>query len=302
MTRFLCQELLYEYVRGALTAERQSVMDQFIGGCSESRREMEKLQRGLGYVEKAASIQVSQDLHQALLNFEPVWKKRLRAWSLWSSQRGWRMLPYFFLLVALGLGLWVTKPWEQQLSQVQILAEQAKLPTVLRSSGYPEAFVTVLNPSTPSPLLPKKNFLVQPQTRTEAPASDSQESHTLVQNEKSEGATNQSDRALKGFLMRGEIFVNDFASDWPKIREKIQSLGGKVAGHVPLGWLRNPKNAYFHFSLPQSNRAELENFISTFGQVRFSEEEHPRVMPQGQVRIILSVKDGVTHETPSAAP
>lgn len=75
-----------------------------------------------------------------------------------------------------------------------------------------------------------------------------------------------------------------------------------MAGGKELGWLRRKDEAYFHFSLPESNRAELELFLNTFGTVQFSDEHHPRVMPKGQIRIILTVKDGSTDEGPSETP
>lgn len=107
----------------------------------------------------------------------------------------------------------------------------------------------------------------------------------------------------RGFLYRAEINVNDFMNSWPSIRDKIVALGGKVAGNVELGWLRRPNEAYFHFSLPESNLNELEIFLGTFSPVRFSKERHPRVMPEGQIRIIMTVKDGMTHhEAPPEAP
>ncbi len=102
--------------------------------------------------------------------------------------------------------------------------------------------------------------------------------------------------------MRGEIRVEDFANTWPMIREKIVALGGKVAGNVEMGWLRRPDQSYFHFTLPESNYAELELFLGTFGQVQFVKEKHPRVMPEGQIRIILTVKDNISNEGTPKTP
>src|SRR5690606_34510035 len=101
----------------------------------------------------------------------------------------------------------------------------------------------------------------------------------------------KSTPGFSGSLTRGELDVRDFEVDWPLIRDKIVALGGKVAGNVRLGWLGRRGESYFHISLPESNFKELEQYLETFGPVRFSNERHPRVMPQGQIRIILSVKD-----------
>ncbi|NJL25207.1 MAG: hypothetical protein HC902_08530 [Calothrix sp. SM1_5_4] len=103
LTRFLCQELLYEYISGTLESARAKDVEAYLADCWESQRELEKLTRGLDYAREVSAIQVSADLRQALLHFEPTWKKRLRDFSLWSSQRGWKTLPYVFILAAIGL-------------------------------------------------------------------------------------------------------------------------------------------------------------------------------------------------------
>ena len=116
-------------------------------------------------------------------------------------------------------------------------------------------------------------------------------------------ASATNDAAMgRGWLHRADITVNDFHNSWPAIRDKIEALGGKVAGNVELGWLRKPDESYFHFALPESNQKELEVFLSTFGPVRFSKERHPRIMPEKQIRIILTVKDGMANEGAAGSP
>lgn len=124
MTRFLCQELLYEYATGQLDKNRTRDMEEFLPTCFESQRELENLKKGMAYAKAVNSIEVSPSLTAGLEGFEPAWKKRLQAWTLWSFQRGWRMLPYTFLVVATGMGIYVTKPWKQDLRRDLILAEQ----------------------------------------------------------------------------------------------------------------------------------------------------------------------------------
>ncbi|MNL61807.1 hypothetical protein D3C87_1857750 [compost metagenome] len=48
---------------------------------------------------------------------------------------------------------------------------------------------------------------------------------------------------------------------------------------------------YFHFTLPEAKYAELEAFLATYGKARIGKEKHPRVMPDGIIRLILTVDE-----------
>lgn len=355
LTRFLCQELMYEYVRGALDEKRARQMDEYIAGCRDSQRELERLKRGLEYTARAAQTRVSPALREALLNFEPHWQKQLRAWTLWSSQRGWRFLPYIFVLLTIGTGLWVFKPWQPTVRDDMILAEQLKAePDMVAPSTVPQISptetpeqkaadagkaspempaVAAEQPSVPpiaavkvdtrlaqqdhaaaaGPLdlnLAKSASVTAPvmPTATATAMAPTPPVPTVVAPKAKVVSEDSSDdrtpvpATARGFIMRGDVGVADFSNSWPAIRDKILALGGKVAGNVELGWLRRPDQSYFHFSLPESNFSELELFLGTFGPVRFVKERNPRVMPEGQIRIILTVKDAITNEGTPETP
>jgi anti-sigma factor RsiW len=96
MTKFLCMELMYEYVSGTLDPRREQDIETYLPTDRECQRELERVKRAIAYTHKAAHASVTPALHEALLKFEPQWQKSLREWTLWSSQRGWRALPYVF--------------------------------------------------------------------------------------------------------------------------------------------------------------------------------------------------------------
>lgn len=312
LTRFLCQELLFEYLTGQLAERRREDVESFLSTCHDSRRELENMMKGLEYASKVAQIEVSSEYHQALLGFEPNWKKRIREMTLWSSQRGWRALPLIFLTLAIALGLIVTKPWKPPTPGTQTLVDshiieppptetralpRTILPEVpnLKLAGLPPA------PSVPPAIVGTQAAadtppLVQAPHLTETPASLTKPKPIEVQTQEVLIGTG------KGFIYRGDIRVKDFATVWPAIRSKITELDGEAAGSVELGWLRHPNESYFHFSIPESNLSSFEEFLKTFGPVRIVKERHPRVMPKGQIRIILTVKDGEAHEGAAQAP
>ncbi|MGE4133696.1 MAG: hypothetical protein AB7F86_18815 [Bdellovibrionales bacterium] len=318
LTKFMCRELLYEYVHHRLTVERANDVEAYLAECRESQRELENLNKALRYSEKARDIRISEEMLESLRNFEPIWKKKLRQWTLWGSERGWRALPYFFLVAVVSLGLFITKPWNEGTTVDTLLAEQIRKEPDMIPRPAPPAPAPEPPLPTPTPLLVSNNeppaAAEQPQTSppsapplvlkpvetkpTPAPIPTPAALPNASLSEEGEG-----ERMGKGWLTRGEMTVSDFHNSWPAIRDKIQALGGKIAGSVELGWLRSPHEAYFHFSLPESNRQELEIFLKTFSPVRFSTDRHPRVMPDGQIRIILTVKDGMnSDESPPEAP
>ena len=341
MTRFLAQELLYDYNEGLLDERRAGEMRDFLKDDRETQRELDQLKRALQYSALAASVETSPGLHRALVNFEPQWQKRLQSWTLWSYQRGWRYLPYIFVAVTAVLGIVVIRPWQRSVRQEVTLAEQVKkepdllpktvdtsAPAVAVANSVPqvapvqtEKLETVAdarpsllpapqpvakNPEVMRPLAPVNPIELPPPHKPLEPGTavtpkevtHNQKLTEAARNEENEPATSN----MRGSLTRGTMVVSDFHDSWPAIRDKIEALGGAPAGNVELGWLRTPKESYFHFSLPESNYKELQLFLSTFSPVRFTAERHPRVMPKGQIRIILTVKDDASDEGPSETP
>ena len=291
MTRFLTQELLFEYISGSLHPARHRLVDDFLAGDRESQRELLNLSKGLEYAHEISRMRVSDALRDALLNFEPAWKKHLRAWTLWSWRRGWRALPYAFGSAALGLGVMVWKPWSQRPAAVVTLAER---PHVEPRSREKSLNAPVTGPGAladADPAAPARAVASATADPAAAPAASI----------KARASTKPVAMAATG-LRRGEVRVADFSTTWPVIREKILSLEGRAAGAVDLGWLRRRDESYFHFVVPEANYAELERYLKTFGAVQLSHEKSSRVMPEGQIRIILLVKDGGTDESKAKAP
>jgi hypothetical protein len=167
------------------------------------------------------------------------------------------------------------------------------VPLIAKKDVAVAASAVMINTTSPN-VLPKPEVA---QVAATQPSTQKMLKPAEIINEPGEERLKEPIAGMRGSLTRGEIDVNDFSNSWQAIRDKIIALDGKVAGNVELGWLRRPDQAYFHFTLPESNYSELELYLSTFGPVRFSKERHPRVMPEGQIRIILTVKDAVTHES-----
>jgi hypothetical protein len=101
------------------------------------------------------------------------------------------------------------------------------------------------------------------------------------------GQTESRDKA-RGFVFRGFMTVPNIEDVSDQIVQQIKELGGAKAGEVELGWKRGTLR-YFHFTLPQASEERLLELLRAYGPVRISKDPHPRVMPEGQVRFILSI-------------
>ncbi len=93
-------------------------------------------------------------------------------------------------------------------------------------------------------------------------------------------------------VYRGSITVTDFEQVASIIRDRVIAIGGKKAGEVELGWIKNKNISYFHFIFPAEKRDELVTFVQQYGKLNYKFEPHPRVLPLGQNRFIIEVRKG----------
>jgi hypothetical protein len=108
------------------------------------------------------------------------------------------------------------------------------------------------------------------------------------------GKPKAGDAKAKGFVYRAWLQTADVDEITPKLKAKIEELGGEKAGEHELGWKRG-NSTYFHFAVPGKSEQDLTDQLKAFGRVRISKDPHPRVMPDGQIRFILWVEADRSH-------
>ncbi|MGZ3726737.1 MAG: hypothetical protein ACXWQQ_13100 [Pseudobdellovibrio sp.] len=94
----------------------------------------------------------------------------------------------------------------------------------------------------------------------------------------------------EGGLYRGTLNVTNLAEINEKIKEKMNSMGAVKAGEVELGWMKSSQMAYYHYTLPEKNMAEVEQYLKQLGSLQLKFEKHPRKVPAGTRRFIIEVK------------
>jgi hypothetical protein len=93
-----------------------------------------------------------------------------------------------------------------------------------------------------------------------------------------------------GVLYRGSIQVTNVSAVTPKLIEKLAALGGRKAGEVELGWKKG-NGSYFHFTVPEAKYDEMLKVFNDYGQLKISKEKHERIMPEGILRVIITVDE-----------
>ncbi|OYZ23633.1 MAG: hypothetical protein B7Y39_04030 [Bdellovibrio sp. 28-41-41] len=94
-----------------------------------------------------------------------------------------------------------------------------------------------------------------------------------------------------GWIYRGQFLVTNAEAVSPKIKDKIKELGGQKAGEVEIGWLKTPNVYYFHFTVPEAKLVELEALLKEYSSGKIIKEAHPRVMPDGIIRMLFTVEE-----------
>lgn len=142
--------------------------------------------------------------------------------------------------------------------------------------------VAVVQPSAPTQAVAAATPLI-----TESATQTSDAESAAAADELSAQPSRKEDKP-KGFVYRGFMTVPNIEDVSDQIVQQIKELGGAKAGEVELGWKRGSLR-YFHFTLPLNNEERLLELLRAYGPVRISKDPHPRVMPEGQVRFILSI-------------
>lgn len=318
---FMGQALLYDYLNGALDKERHSAVAAFLEISREAQVEVQKIQAGQQYAEQLGQVVISEALKKRLgtpasylsLLFK---KSRFEQWPV-GLKWGLEAVVVVFVIVT----FLTVAPWEKVmklklapssnsnevvLSEVHKTTPSKETPAGIAGEVPQDTpqFVDegIKKEPAPTPMAAGKTVAAtsNPPPKAPAPAPPSaakkapEKAAVVVAAHKDEEEAEDStegSKSIVGYLYRGQIKVTNVSAVGPKIAEKIAELGGRKAGSVSLGWQKTPDSAYFHFTIPEAKYEELQAFLSGYGTVKISKEKHPRVMPDGIIRLIITVDE-----------
>lgn len=280
----MVQEMLFDYATKNLDSTRSAEVKLEIEKSQLFQDELVKIQIGLKYFDQMFEVKISSALIDEIQGRKSYLHLMRRALSLsqWPPIVKWTLEAFVIILFVVLLTVLV--PWNQirefalQESQTElILAEVLKKSEEVVPVGTEEKVADSSkfdDEVAPTAEVPKPTKPVTVPVKVAA---------TVVP--KVEEAKKQ------GFVYRGTAKIVNAEVGSIKLKDKIVELGGRKAGEVELGWKRNQGDYYFHFTIPESKLAELEEYLKSVGEVQLSRDQHPRIMPSGIVRFIFTTEE-----------
>lgn len=302
---FIGHELLYDYLTGMLDEERKSAVEDHVKYSRDAQLDLGKIQNGEKYANQLSATVVSQPIIDQI-NMPSTYLTVLMQKSnfeRWPQGLKWGLEA--LVVVSVIVVLLTVAPWQKVLqigigsgSKEVVLAEVDKpqtAPVVVEDNPQfvdeePKTAKPLQTPvATTSPAPSAVAAKASPKaTPTPTPVAVAA---PVAKHEEEKLAADGTPAASGGFLYRGELEVTNLSVVGPKITEKILELGGRKAGGVELGWQKSPTSTYYHFTLPEAKYQELSNYLGTYGKTHLNKEKHPRVMPDGIIRLIITVDE-----------
>lgn len=289
----MIQEMLFDYATGDLSSELAEDIKKEVDKSKSLQDELFHIKTGLGYLKDMHEIKISTFLIEEIKTEKSYIQQIQNTLSVsqWPPIVKWT-IEAFVIIFAVVL-MTVLTPWGRvkdfvfRESQTElILAEVTKKNNTeaiidaeikdgdlkkgsdsFEDEEAPQVIVASNPPAVPA--VPVKN------TAATSPKKEA----------------NIDDGKKQGFVYRGTAAIVNAQAGAAKLKSKIVEFGGRKAGEVELGWRRNQGDYYFHFTIPESRYEELQNYAKTLGELKLSRDPHPRVMPSGIIRIILTAEE-----------
>lgn len=318
LTPFHARELLPDYARGDLDPRRRDALAEFLKEHADLRAELERLRAGLEYAEKLSGTLVYAGLLEEIDEPETylsvlLKKTNYERWPLtvkWGLEAAVVLAVFMVVLIAI--------PWDRALKfglsprgREIVLAEvQRPLPNDAMDLGAPEEKETppmetveekpaAAKPAPVPAKPPAVPVAVAPPAKPVPPAPAVPPAATTVPAPAAPPVVAAAApvpipakaKPTEGFLYRANLRIGSLQTDGNRITEKIAELGARKAGEVELGWRKTPTSAYYHFTMPEAKYEDLVKFLDEEGVLKVSKENHPRIMPNGLIRMIITVEE-----------
>lgn len=292
---FFGHEMLYDFLCGNLDSDRRSAVEDHIKFSRDAQLDLTKIQNGQSYADQLSHTIVSQPVITQINTPSSYGTVLLQKTNFEKWPQGLKWGLEALVVVSAIVTVLTLTPWEKVMqmgmttsSKGVVLAEVSKeaskgetTPAVEEKpefidEGVKEKEVPAVSPKASEPA--KVAVAVPPTT-------------PVAQIAKPTPPVTPTPAASGGFLYRGSIAVTNVDAAIIKITEKINEIGGRKAGSVELGWMKTPTSGYYHFTIPEAKYPDLLALLSTYGKPKIDKEKHPRVMPDGIIRLILTVDE-----------
>jgi len=327
VSSFLAHEMLFDYLMDRLDSERRTAVENELKTDIENQKALAEMKKALNYIEKINRVEIEQDFLEGMSessNYISIMLKKTQ-FDKWPSSVKWSIEA---LIVVLGVVLFlVVVPWDQALKMTLlpkekevILAEITKDPgtksninlaeiekkevpqfqdeekksTTDVAEEKPPSKVTIATTATnetTEATAPTQDGTAKVGAPIEQANSNARTSTTKESSSSVAATAEDAEKKSAGFLYRGHLEITNVEMNSPKITEKIIELGGRKAGEVDIGWKKSDTTYYYHFTLPEAKYNDLIEFFSEYTETELKKEKHPRVMPDGIIRLIITVDE-----------
>ncbi len=297
LSEFMTQELLYDYVKDLLDQERKKSVEEVIKKSDEVKVDLKTIESGIQYLESLSKTLVSTTLAQNINRRETYFGQiqKLMSYENWPPFVKWTLEAVLVISVVITVSLIV--PWArfkdfvmQSKNSELILAELPKsdkksLTESLGTSERIESAGFADETGTDQDVKPITYEEAESQIPKQLPVEPPKKVVAA------KPAPKVEEPKKVGFVYRGTLVIVNVEVGTTKLKDMIVELGARKAGEVELGWRRNEGDYYFHFTIPESKIADLEEYFKTLGTIKLSKDSHPRVMPDGIVRMIITTEE-----------
>ncbi|MES3037722.1 MAG: hypothetical protein V4736_07435 [Bdellovibrionota bacterium] len=318
---FLTQELLYDFYFDSLDAHTKEQLLKKFRDEKELQDEVNRLKLADQYLKQLKKVHIKNHYLVELKNYESIVSAVQRKFRSTRIPAGLKWaIEGTLALVAVLLLLWILpfnhlSQFRWSIDSPTILAKIDKV----HKSGSQEKMIEESGPVhgqddlEPINEIPGKAEIKAESpslTQTEVPpvkddsaaaviAKPKEVEKTVVANSEvqessptdAKPSTQAATAQTRGILFRGDLHITGSEATSEQIKAKIEELGGKRAGEVPIGWSKGPGNFYYHFTIPEDKGAEMEEFIRQFGTFKVSQEKHPRKIPVNLRRYIFTLSE-----------
>ncbi len=321
LSKFLAEEMLYDYISKNLDPNRVETMEEFLRTSAETEVLRKQMEGAMKYCAQLADTQVSEPMLKRVAKTQTFFRhiNDKIAWSHWPETARWTLEAFVISSLAAvvviffwpKISQWVpSRPQDVILAQVDKAdSQQNSAPSEIEPveetplSSEPASVAAVEPPQAQSD--PASMPYLSSQTKEDLPNSESSidaggtetaapspadENEIAAAQAPVSAKARKETAAPRGVVYRATMSLENLDILTDQLRELLEKLGAEKAGDVRLGW-RKPNGSYFHFSLPESNYDQAMQSLRTFGPVRISKDPHWRVMPEGKIRFILWVED-----------
>lgn len=91
LSRFLCREMLYDFVTNSLDDSRRKAVEDFLKQDFDTQQDLENLKEGIKYCSDLGETKISLPLMQEIRDYKGFWGrlKEGRLWSSWPDSIKW---------------------------------------------------------------------------------------------------------------------------------------------------------------------------------------------------------------------